>query len=229
MILNKFEAMKPIKLFIAENNYLFRQGLRRVFEETPDIDIVGECATGEHLATQVHTLAPDAMIINYATADFSVSDVLSVMKANPTIKIVGITSECKVDQIKQLIKSGISGHLMSDCDHDEIVDSILASAKGEKFFCGKILDKINESEGEVTQHGCDAVTISERELEILHHVAEGLTTKQIAEKLHLSFHTVMTHRKNMMGKLGINNTAGLIIYAVKENLISPNRFLFSGS
>lgn len=220
--------MDSIRLFIAENNYLFRQGLKKVFEETPNIEVVGECATGETLTTDIHTLEPNALIINYATADFSVGDVLAVMKANPEVRVIGITGECKVDQIKQLVKSGISGHLMSDCDHDEIVDSILCSAKGERFFCGKILDKINESEGEPTQHGCDPVTISERELEILHLVAEGLTTKQIAEKLHLSFHTVMTHRKNMMGKLGINNTAGLIIYAVKENLISPNRFLFSG-
>jgi DNA-binding NarL/FixJ family response regulator len=220
--------MNSIKLFIAENKYLFRQGLRKVFEETPNIDVVGECATGETLATDIHKIEPDALIINYATADFSVGDVLAVMKSSPAVKVIGITSECKVDQIKQLVKSGISGHLMNDCDHDEIVDSILCSAKGERFFCGKILDKINESEGESTQHGCDPVSISERELEILHLVAEGLTTKQIAEKLHLSFHTVMTHRKNMMGKLGINNTAGLIIYAVKENLISPNRFLFSG-
>jgi DNA-binding NarL/FixJ family response regulator len=80
-----------------------------------------------------------------------------------------------------------------------------------------------------SEHSCEPVTISERELEILQLVAQGLTTKQIAEKVHLSFHTVMTHRKNMMGKLGINNTAGLIIYAVRENLISPNRFLFSES
>lgn len=219
--------MKKIKLFIAEHNYLLRKGLVKVFEETADIEVIAESASGENLASDVHAASPDALIINYASEDFSYSDVIATMKASPGVKVIGITANCKTEQIKQLIKSGISGHLMCDCDHDEIVDSIRAAAKSEKFFCGKVLDQLNESEGENSQHSCDPINISERELEILQLVAEGLTTKQIAEKLHLSFHTVMTHRKNMMAKLGINNTAGLIIYAVKENLISPNRFLFS--
>lgn len=230
MNLNNFERMtKPINLFIAEHNYLIRQGLKKVFETLNNIVVVGEVSTGEYLSAEVHKSEADVLMINYSTADFSVSDVLATMKANPKLKVIGITPECKVEQIKQLIKSGINGHLMSDCDHDEIVESILSTVRNEKFFCGKILDRINESVGESSQFGCEPVSISERELEILHLVAEGLTTKQIAVKLHLSFHTVMTHRKNMMAKLGINNTAGLIIYAVKENLISPNRFLFSGN
>jgi len=119
--------------------------------------------------------------------------------------------------------------LMNDCDKDEIIDSVKSCAKGDKFFCGQVLDKLNWSEGQESSHGCDPINISERELEVLQLIAEGLTTKQIADKLHLSFHTVMTHRKNMMAKLGLNNTAGLIVYAVKENLISPNKFLFSTS
>jgi len=74
---------------------------------------------------------------------------------------------------------------------------------------------------------CEAVILSERENEIIVHIAEGLTNEQIAEQLFLSKHTVNTHRKNIMAKLGVKNTAGIVMYAVKMNLISPNKFLFA--
>jgi len=167
------------------------------------------------------------LLVDYSSDKLSFSDVTDVMRKLPSLRVIGIVHECDVNQVKRLIKLGIHGHLMNDCDRDEIIDSVNSCAKGDKFFCGQVLDKLNWSEGQESEHGCDPINISERELEVLQLIAEGLTTKQIAEKLHLSFHTVMTHRKNMMAKLGLNNTAGLIIYAVKENLISPNKFLFS--
>ena len=74
---------------------------------------------------------------------------------------------------------------------------------------------------------CDPIKISSRELEIIEYIAQGFTTKEIAAQLFLSVHTVMTHRKNIMNKLGVKNTAGIVIYAVKENLISPNKYLFN--
>jgi len=76
---------------------------------------------------------------------------------------------------------------------------------------------------------CEPVVLSERELEIITHIAEGFTNNQIAEKLFISPHTVNTHRKNILQKLGANNTAAIVMYAVKANLVSPNKFLFSPS
>jgi len=74
---------------------------------------------------------------------------------------------------------------------------------------------------------CEPVVLSEREIEIIVHIAEGNTNVQIADMLHLSSHTINTHRKNIMAKLGVKNTAGIVMYAVKSNLISPNKFLFA--
>ena len=88
---------------------------------------------------------------------------------------------------------------------------------------------LNVDELDYDAFSCDAVTISKREQEIIVLISEGLTNGQIAEKLFLSNHTVNTHRKNILGKLGVKNTAGIVMYAVKANLISPNKFLFSAS
>lgn len=219
----------PIRLYVAQSNFLMTEGLKSVFDSNAEVELVGVALNPDQMHQSIVKAHPDVLLIDYASTGFCAGDVSHLMRSMPAMKVIGITHQCEVDTVKQLLKSGLNGHLMSDCDMEEIVDSVTYSARGEKFFCGKVLDRLNAAEGNETDHGCDPVNISERELEILQLVAQGLTTKQIAEKLHLSFHTVMTHRKNMMNKLGINNTAGLIIYAVRENLISPNRFLFSDS
>ncbi len=219
--------MSAIRLHIAESNFVIREGLKSVFDKLDSVEIVGVTAKSEDLKSQIMETNPQVLLINYDAHDFHASDVMQSLRLIPGIRVVGMTHTCDPDTLQRLLDAGIAGHLMSDCDLDEIVDSVKSTARGEKFFCGKVIDILNASKGESSKHSCEPVSISERELEILQLVAQGLTTKQIAEKIHLSFHTVMTHRKNMMGKLGITNTAGLIIYAVRENLISPNRFLFS--
>ncbi|MCO4807388.1 MAG: response regulator transcription factor [Flavobacteriales bacterium] len=219
--------MIPIRLHIAESNFVVREGLKSVFGAEGNIDLVGITAKSDQLKSELMDSSPQVLLINYGSEGFHESDVVQAMRLIPGLKVIGMTHDCEVTIIRKLLESGLNGHLMSDCDQGEIIDSVISAAKGEKFFCGKVLDQLNDDFGDATKHGCDPVVISERELEILQLVAQGLTTKQIGEKIHISFHTVMTHRKNMMAKLGINNTAGLIIYAVRENLISPNRFLFS--
>lgn len=219
--------MRKIKTLLADSNILILEGLKNVLSEAGEVEIVAVTSDGESMLNAISMHRPEVLLVDYSSDKIVLSDVLMAMKRLPSLKVIGIVHDCEVSHVKQLIASGLNGHLMTDCDRDEIIDSVNACAKGEKFFCGKVLDKLNASEGEETSHGCEPINISERELEILQLIAEGLTTKQIADRLHLSFHTVMTHRKNMMGKLGLNNTAGLIVYAVKENLISPNKFLFS--
>lgn len=125
-------------------------------------------------------------------------------------------------------------YIKKDCDLQEISDAVLETAKGNKFFCGKILETINKANLDVDDidHGvltCDPVLMSERENEIIVLIAEGYTNDQIAEMLFLSKHTVNTHRKNILFKLGVKNTAGIVMYAVKTQLVSPNKFLFAAN
>ncbi len=96
-------------------------------------------------------------------------------------------------------------------------------------MCSKIVSNILEEEKLEfsTESSCHGLHISDREMEIVKLIAEGLSNKEVADKLFLSTHTVTTHRKNIMSKLGVNNTAGLVLFAVRENLVSPNHFLFS--
>ena len=124
-------------------------------------------------------------------------------------------------------------YVKKDCDVGEILNAVKETGRGNKFFCGQILETIQRASIDVNDidfesFSCEPIVLSERELGIIIHIAEGLTNTQIADQLFLSTNTVNTHRKNIMSKLGVKNTAGIVMYAVKTNLISPNKFLFAG-
>jgi DNA-binding NarL/FixJ family response regulator len=119
-----------------------------------------------------------------------------------------------------------------DCELSEILDAVKETKKGNRFFCGQLLETIQRAnidvhDIDVDGFTCEAVILTERETEIIKLIAEGLTNIQIADLLFLSTHTINTHRKNIMGKLGVRNTAGIVMYAVKTELVHPNKFLFA--
>jgi len=129
------------------------------------------------------------------------------------------------------IRAGVTSYIRKDCDVQEIIDSVTSTADGKKFFCGKILDVLRKASFDVDQFlneplSCAPVSLSERECQVVTLIAEGRSYTRIAEELNLSAHTVIAHRRNIMQKLGVNNTAAVVLYAVKNGLISPNRFLF---
>lgn len=117
---------------------------------------------------------------------------------------------------------------------EEVIQAIEETSKGGTFFCGQILaaieaESIEVDDLELANANCDPILLTEREIEVLTLISEGLTNVQIADKLFLSNHTVNTHRKNIMQKLGVKNTASMVMFAVKSGFVSPNRFLFQNS
>lgn len=218
--------MRKIRIFIADSNLLTRKGLKHIYEETNAIEVVSEADSSGELISKIVTANPDVVILDYLSPVFRMEDIETLKSIQPNLNIVAITETAEPRKIRKALEFGISGHVLKDCSRDEIVDVVYQTDKGERFFCGKVLEALDEeAEGGAS---CEPVSLSNREIEIIRCIAEGKTNKEIAEDLFLSTHTVMTHRKNIMNKLGINNTAGIVIYAVRENLISPNKFLFNG-
>jgi DNA-binding NarL/FixJ family response regulator len=151
---------------------------------------------------------------------------------NKEIRFVAITPEQSAQTLVDALRSGVKSYVKKDCDLAEIINAVEETWRGNKFFCGQILETIQRACIDVNDidfesFSCEPVVLSERENEIIVLIAEGLTNAQIAEQLFLSNHTVNTHRKNIMSKLGVKNTAGIVMYAVKTNLVSPNKFLFA--
>lgn len=222
-----------MKLILADSNELMRVGLRTVLKTIPSLEIIGEATNNEELINQVQSFEANIVIIDYTSPGFDIDVMPKVLSAKPEIKFLAITPEQSAQTLVNALRSGVQSYVKKDCDIAEILDAVRETGDGKKFFCGQILETIQRASIDVNDidfenFSCEPVMLSERESEIIVHIAEGLTNAQIAEVLFLSNHTINTHRKNIMSKLGVKNTAGIVMYAVKTNLVSPNKFLFAG-
>ncbi len=222
--------MKKIRIIIADSHFLSRKGLAVVLNDNDDFMLLAEALSTSDLVNQSKFYTPDLIIIDYTSSNFTLEGLQQIVKKYPSAKLLAITQPLPANKISQALTIGVTSHLLKDCDQDEIVEAIYKTVKGEQFMCGKIVTDILQSKiGDISTSSCEGLNISEREMEIIKLVAEGHSNKEIADKLFLSTHTITTHRKNIMNKLGVNNTAGLVLFAVRENLISPNHFLFASN
>lgn len=222
--------MNKIRIIIADSHFLSRKGLSVLLNANTDFTLLAEALSTTDLVNQSKLHKPDLIIIDYTSANFSLEGLQLIVKKYPKAKLLAITDFQNKATISKALNIGVTSHLLKDCDQDEIMEAIYKTAAGEKFMCGKIVKDILETVAtDTVQYSCEGLNISDREMEIIKLIAEGLSNKEVADKLFLSTHTVTTHRKNIMNKLGVNNTAGLVLFAVRENLVSPNHFLFSAA
>jgi DNA-binding NarL/FixJ family response regulator len=222
--------VNKISIIIADSHFLSRKGLSVLLSANAELEVLSEALSTSDLVNQSKLYKPDLIIIDYTSANYSLEGLQQIVKKYPKAKMLAITDIQSHSTISKALNTGVTSHLLKDCEQDEIMEAIYKTAKGEKFMCGKIVsDILNNTVSDVTAYSCEGLNISEREMEIIKLIAEGSSNKEVADKLFLSTHTVTTHRKNIMSKLGVNNTAGLVLFAVRENLVSPNHFLFSGN
>lgn len=228
LILNK---VAKIKILIADNSFLIREGFRSIITGNSEFKLVGEAEKAEELTEKLLLNHPQVLVMDYTSPYFCIDDIAVIRKEFPGVHILAITPPQSRIVVSKAMESGIVSHLLKDCGKDEIIEAIYSTAKGQKFFCGKILDTVLKEKDIVTSEGvsCEGIKLSPREVEIIQLVSDGLSNKEIAERLFLSVHTVTTHRKNIMSKLGVNNTAGLMMFAIRQNLIEPNKFLFASN
>ena len=222
-----------MKIVLADSNELVRLGIRSALKNDLKVELVGEATSSVALLELVKSFETDVVVVDYTSKGFSIDVIVKLRSLRKHINILAITPEQSAQTVVDALRSGVMSYVKKDCSITEIVDAVRETGKGNKFFCGQILETIQVANLDVDDidleaFSCEPVILSDRESEIIVHIAEGNTNAQIAEMLFLSNHTVGTHRKNIMAKLGVRNTAGIVMYAVKTNLISPNKFLFAG-
>ncbi len=222
-----------MRIVIADGNNLMRIGLRTVLNTLPIVKVVGEAKSSEELMECVKSFEADVVVIDYTSENFEIDIIPKILHKKPHLRFLAITPEQSAQTLVNALRSGVQSYVKKDCDLGEILDAVKETGEGKKFFCGQILETIQRAsidinDIDVDALSCEPVSLSEREVQIIKMIAEGLTNAQIAEELFLSNHTINTHRKNILSKLGIKNTAGIVMYAVKTHLVSPNKFLFAG-
>jgi len=222
--------MKTIDIIVAGNNYLLNAGLKSLVNETEGFTLAGEALNEEKLQEEVNAKKAQVLVIDFSTITYKTELIAVLKKTAPGLHILGLNAHQPRQFISKVLEQGVTSYLMLHCDKDEITEAIYKTANGERFLCGQIVEILicKDKKNSIVDNNCPlyaycgGVSVSDREMEIIKCVAEGYSNQEIAEKLFISVHTVTTHRKNIMSKLGINNTAGLVMYAVREQLISPN-------
>lgn len=207
-----------IDILIANNNLIVGEGLKTILQSRLRNRVLGVVESKEALKQSSKRYFPDIVVIDYSNELFGVDSIAEIKKIYKNSKILAITNVQPKQTILKALKTGVDSYLLDDCQKPEILEAIEDTYQGKQFYCGHVIDILSENADD--PHGCTGISLSEREIEIIRLIADGLTNKEIADTLHLSTHTVNTHRKNIMNKLGIKNTAGIVIYAVKENIIN---------
>ncbi|MES2591851.1 MAG: response regulator transcription factor [Bacteroidota bacterium] len=211
-----------IKVLIADSQLLVREGIRSLLSKTKDIQVVGEVQEGKELSSKISKMKPDVVIIDYHLPGFfEIDDIKMIHKNFPDTNIMIVTANQHKNDILKVLEYGVNNYILKLCDKEEFLNAVYASAKKEKFFCGKVVDAILEKHFPKKEH-CEAANLTPREVEIIKLISEGLTNGKIAQKLYLSIHTVSTHRKNILKKLGLNNTSELIMYSIKTGIIQTS-------
>ena len=219
-------------IVLADSNDLIRAGMRSILSIQTDLPIMSEATNSDELCEQVKSSNASMVILDFTSEGFSIDVISKIKNIKSDIRFIAITPEQNAQTLIDALRLGVNSYVKKNCALEEIVNAVIETSRGNKFFCGQILETIQKAEIDVNHLdfdplNCEPVILSERENEIIKLVSEGNTNGRIAELLFLSNHTVNTHRKNIMSKLGVKNTAGIVMYAVKMNIVSPNRFLFS--
>lgn len=213
--------MERISIFLADAQYLTRLGLKSLIDGQPDFLLAGEAEDAEELEDCLAREQPDILIMDYNYPDaFGLESVLHAKRIAPNVKILVISADNDKSSIYKVLENGVQSFLTKGCGEEEIIDAIKATARGEKFFCTKVIDYLLEkSFAQEEEASCAPCPLTPREIEIVQLIAKGLIAKEIAGMLNLSTHTVYTHRKNIMKKLNLNTSSQLVLYAVNNGIV----------
>lgn len=215
---------KAIRVGLANGHFLVRNGLSTLLSSHPVFMQTYSAANERELQHALLNTRADVLVLDAFSQGFSTDTFRLIKKTGIEIPVLHISNAPDRQAITECMRAGIHNHILTNCDEQEIQEALLATVSGQHFLCGQIAEILNGKQG---ISSCAGVVLTDREREIIAMIAEGLSNKEIADKLFLSTHTVNTHRKNIMNKLEVNNTAGLVMYAVREQILSPNHFLFS--
>lgn len=215
-----------IKIVIADAQYLIRIGLSNLLAATKDFQIVGEASNSTELIDLVKQYHPQVVIFDYNSQhNFALDDISTIKRISVSTNFLIISADEQKSNIYKAIELGAVSFLTKECDKEEIIGAIYATAKNEKFLCHKVIDIIIEKHIHTDDDNCKAFNLSLRETEIIKLTAKGWTAKTIAGHLFLSTHTVYTHKKNIMKKLKINSSSEMIVYAIQNSLITREEMM----
>ena len=216
--------MTNIKLMIADDHKLFREGIKALLAVTDDIEIIGEAEDGDAALKKSRELEPDVILMDINMPGLNGIRVTEqILEKRPQTRIIMLTMLEDDASIFHAMRAGARGYLLKGADTEEVLSVIRAVAEGQALFgpaiATRLMNYFKELSAKPAVPGTPFPELTEREVEVLRLLAQGCTNQEIADKLFISFHTVESHRANLMFKAGVKNTAGLIRWAVENDFL----------
>jgi len=206
-------------IIIADAQFLITESLKIILEKEKEYLVKGIVFNQYDLQKILKTEPISLLIMDFSLLDFdSFSDLKEIKKDYPQLRILILTNTVSKNELIEYNNIGIKNILYKTADKDELFTALEATVKGKPYYSGDLLDmlfELNEKKFSTDETG----QLTSSEIEIVRLVAEGLTTKEIAVRKNISFHTVATHRKNIFRKLGVTNASELLMYAIKAGII----------
>ena len=218
--------MSPIRIFIADDHTLVRQGVRRLLESQSDMTVVGEAANGKSAMSGVAEQDPDVALLDIGMPGLNGLEATQRIKAaQPQVAVLLLTVHDDADYLFTALRAGASGYILKEAEEVELLQAIRAVAKGEVYLYPSVAKKLvqgylSQAASGSQPEAAACAGLTERQREILTLIAQGKSNREIAEQLVVSPYTVQTHRANLMHKLGLHTQADLVKYAVRHGLAS---------
>jgi two-component system, NarL family, response regulator NreC len=216
--------METIRILLADDHNIMRDGLRLLLERQPDFEIVGEASDGRQALSLAQESRPDIAIIDIAMPGLNgIEATRRITETCPQTGVIILSMHCDESYVIRSLKAGARGYLLKDSARADLISAIRAVMQAKTYFSPKISQILQEDYmQELAQKDQDDSydLLTDREREVLQLIAEGLANKEIANKLNLSVYTVDTHRSHILRKLNLHSVPEVILYAVRKNIIA---------
>ena len=218
--------METIHVFIVDDHVLYREGARKMLSMAPDIEIVGEAASGDEAIAQVLTLQPDVVLMDLKMPGLNgIEATRRILYTSPRIGVLVLTMFETDETVFAAMRAGARGYLLKDADQEEVLRAVKAVSRGEAIFSPAIAERLIHYFAALRPGAADLAfpELTDREREILHLIAQGHSNSEIAERLLLRTKTVQNHVSNIFSKLQVADRAQAIVRARNAGLgLDPN-------
>jgi DNA-binding NarL/FixJ family response regulator len=216
--------MNKIRVLLADDHTVVRQGLRVLLEAEPDITVVGEAETGRQAVQLARKLAPDVIVMDIAMPNLNgLEATRQITREVPNARLLVLSSYNDDEYVHQVTEAGASGYLLKQTAATDLIKAVREACKGNAFFSPAISRRLVERYREAIREGVPVRKrpnlLTSREAEVLQLIAEGKANKQIAAELCISIKTVEKHRQQVMNKLNIHDVASLTRYAISKGIV----------
>lgn len=210
-----------VRIALVDDHSLFRRGLKMLLTSYSDFEVVAEASSGEEFLELMDAAQPDVVFMDYSMGGMNGAETTErALERMPELKVISLTMFGDNAYYSRMASSGAKGFLLKDSEFDEVVEAVSTVCDGGTYFSALLLESISQSLRSVECLPIDEHDmLSDREVEILVGICQGLSTQEIADRLFISKRTVDKHRANILEKSGCKNTASLVVYAIKNGLV----------